>query len=51
MGKDLESKIENRQQLSEVLASGTPEQVDNALIQFAEGILNEILQQASGQSS
>ncbi|PHG70353.1 phage major capsid protein [Bacillus toyonensis] len=51
MGKDLESKIANRQQLSEVLASGTPEQVDNALIQFAEGIQNDILQQASVQSS
>ncbi|HGG0587177.1 MULTISPECIES: phage major capsid protein [Bacillus] len=51
MGKDLESKIANRQQLSEVLASGTPAQVDNALIQFAEGIQNEILQQASVQSS
>ncbi|MEF8682008.1 UNVERIFIED_CONTAM: phage major capsid protein [Bacillus cereus] len=51
MGKDLESKIENRQQLSEVLASGTPEQVDNALVQFAQGIQNEILQQASVQSS
>lgn len=51
MGKNLESKIANRQQLSEVLASGTPEQVDNALIQFAEGIQNEILQLANSQSS
>ncbi|ENB4264211.1 phage major capsid protein [Bacillus cereus] len=51
MGKDLETKIDNRQNLSEVLASGTPEQVDNALVQFAQGIQNEILQQASVQSS
>ncbi|WP_259418261.1 phage major capsid protein [Bacillus toyonensis] len=51
MGKDLESRLSNRQQLSEVLASGTPEQVDNAMIQFAENIQNEILQQASVQSS
>ncbi|EPY7701361.1 MULTISPECIES: phage major capsid protein [Bacillus cereus group] len=51
MGKDLETKIENVQNLSEVLASGTPEQVDNALVQFAQGIQNEILQQAQIQSS
>ncbi|MFZ7802636.1 phage major capsid protein [Bacillus thuringiensis] len=51
MGKDLETKIDNRQNLSKVLASGTPEQVDNALVQFAQGIQNEILQQASVQSS
>ncbi|MRA69810.1 phage major capsid protein, partial [Bacillus thuringiensis] len=38
MGKDLETQIENRQNLSEVLASGTPEQVDNALVEFAKGI-------------
>ncbi|MED2149536.1 phage major capsid protein, partial [Bacillus thuringiensis] len=51
MGKDLETQIENRQNLSEVLASGTPEQVDNALVEFAKGIQTEILAQASVQSS
>ncbi|PFJ19031.1 phage major capsid protein [Bacillus cereus] len=51
MGKDLETKIENRQNLSEVLANGTPEQVDNALVDFAKGIQNEILAMANTQHS
>ncbi|MEH7786386.1 phage major capsid protein, partial [Bacillus thuringiensis] len=51
MIKDLETKFENQQNLSKVLASGSDEEVNDALVAFAQGIQEKILAQASVQSS
>ncbi|WP_144520280.1 hypothetical protein [Bacillus thuringiensis] len=51
MGKDLESKIENGENLREVLGSGRGEEVDNGLVELGEGIEKEILKEGCVECS